>query len=73
MGRVSSLWFTRYLAFKRRNTYYPDVWFSAQQQALAAAGVKIERFVPIVTDDQAAAARADREAQAAEDAMDAGL
>lgn len=72
MGRVSSRWFTRYLAFKRRNTYYPDVWFSAQQQALAAAGVKIERFVPIA-DDQAAAARADREAQAAEDAMDAGL
>jgi hypothetical protein len=71
MGRVSSSDFTYYLAYKRRNTWSYDVWFSALQVALAqVTGTLPERFVPIAPDPKAEQARHDRDTAAAEADME---
>jgi hypothetical protein len=64
---VNSRRFTQYLAYKRRNTYSPDVWFAAFHQALTAAGAPPKKFVPIRGPDDEA--RYDADTDAADAAM----
>ncbi len=59
---------TELMAYKRRNTFFPDVWFAAMQGAYTTAGYPPDKFLP--TDDDGAADRRRRNTAAAEARMD---
>lgn len=67
--RISSFDFTELLAYRRRNTFQPDLWFAALRVAIAAAGGGVSPdFLPMADPD--AERRRAAAAQAAEERLD---